>query len=244
MNQTMKLPLEKIVPDTAYQPRDRMNNEHIEHLVYSDPFAWPPVLVTPQADGSYLLIDGFHRHKAAELLGLTSLQAEIREDADILTAYEANLKNGLPLTKAEREQYVLLLHEAQPKLSQRELGKAAGLSQSTVSRLLDNEADNNANESPSSWSTGKTQSADKPDELNQILTLLYQAYIKQAGINKLAQFFSGKSDAQQRAEYIAAALGKYDEADQETMATAIQTIGQTLVDGASLRLKKLHAQNE
>lgn len=148
MSQIIKeLPLSSIVLDEAYQPREGLWPEHLDALVNSNPSDWPPVLVKPLPDGRYSMRDGFHRYKAAELLGEMTIKAEIDECADLLTAYERNLKHGMPLTTAERKNYVLLLHEAQPKLTQRELAQRAGVSQSTVARLLDDKADDDAIES-------------------------------------------------------------------------------------------------
>ena len=115
-----------------------LNKEHIEHLVASNLQGIPPIEVVHTNNG-YAILDGYHRVEAAEILGYTSLPARIRsyedEDAVIDTAFRANFKHGLPASHKDRAAYVLWLNETY-EISQTEIAKRAGLSQSRVSRIL------------------------------------------------------------------------------------------------------------
>lgn len=68
MNEPIDIPLDLLVLDEEYQPRiNGVSQQHIRQLMQSDPSTWPPLLVTPsgRGDGSYLVIDGWHRVLAA-----------------------------------------------------------------------------------------------------------------------------------------------------------------------------------
>ncbi len=148
MAEIVEIPLDQIRPDESMQVRhfdteDEQNRSHahVESLVASSGKNWPPVLVRPLDDGTFALLDGFHRYKAARLLGMTSFQAELRRNGSRLTAYAANSQHGMPLTSDERKAYARLLHEQQPDLSYGEIARRVGLHESTISRLFAEQAD-------------------------------------------------------------------------------------------------------
>lgn len=224
MSYIKDIPLNAIVLDEAYQPREGLWPEHVDALVNSNPSEWPPVLVKPLPDGNYCMIDGFHRYKAAEVLGEINIKAEIDDVADVLTAYEANLKHGMPLTTAERKDYALLLHQRNPQLSYREIGRRAGLHGETVKAVIEPPVAENRQEAGSSvW-------RDNPDALEKLFRFIRQGYDKKAGVN----FWSWKSDERQRAEAVKACLERYEGEEQHAMLAAVQAIGQAMVDGARL----------
>lgn len=90
----------------------------------------------PQCEGDYLVVDGNHRLKAAILGRTAALRCIIKEAGGLLDAFEANVAHGLPLSRDDRRRYAALLHEYYPELSEREIGRRAGVSASTVSRVL------------------------------------------------------------------------------------------------------------
>lgn len=100
--------LSRIVEDPAIQPRLRMSRDAISRYanVYrNNRRDVPPILCgTIDRREGLILIDGYHRVQAARRARLTALPALIVEttlpEAKWL-AVEANLKHGVPLTRAE-----------------------------------------------------------------------------------------------------------------------------------------------
>lgn len=130
--------LEQVGFQYGWQAMRDLNKEHVEHLVASNLQGIPPIEVVHTNNG-YAIVDGYHRVEAAETLGCTSLPAHIQsyedEDAVIDAAFCANLKHGLPASHKDRTAYVLWLNETY-EMSQTEIAKKAGISQSRVSRIL------------------------------------------------------------------------------------------------------------
>jgi hypothetical protein len=101
--------LSRIVEDPAIQPRFRMSRDAVNrytHLYRNARRELPPILCcTIGGDERLILIDGFHRVRAARRARLTQLSAIIigttLEEAKWL-AVEANFKHGVPLTGAEK----------------------------------------------------------------------------------------------------------------------------------------------
>ncbi len=132
------LPLHKIVADPALQPRvDGLDPEHVRALE-AVAEAWPPLKVVRRAE-HYLLIDGFHRFAAAQNLGLSEIAVEILEapdDGDLQSlAFALNAAHGRPLTLADRRAFAARLLRSRPELSDREIGRRAGLVQPTVAKV-------------------------------------------------------------------------------------------------------------
>lgn len=136
------LPVEQIHLNVCFQPRLDVEDEtpyhekHVKQLVASDPEQWPPLLVTPNAEGSFDVVDGFHRLEAAKRLGIHDLPCVIVPNADYDTCFEANMRHGLPLTTEDRKAYARWLREQQPELSEVEISKRTGLSRNTVRKAL------------------------------------------------------------------------------------------------------------
>ena len=94
-----------LVVDPALQPRlSGLDSEHVAALAET-PEAWPP-LVAIRRDGGLVVIDGFHRMKAAEVLGLKKIEVEVRElaagEAARSVAFSLNLFHGRPLLIPDR----------------------------------------------------------------------------------------------------------------------------------------------
>jgi ParB-like chromosome segregation protein Spo0J len=111
----------------------------VETLFFSNPRVWPPIFVT-KTDIGYVVIDGNHRWEAARQRPLEQIRATSRTfksaDEVIEAAYTANLTHGKPASKENRSSYARWLHKKFPKLTQKDIGKRAGISQATVSEAL------------------------------------------------------------------------------------------------------------
>ena len=135
---SLSIPLALIVADPALQPRvDGLDPEHVRALE-AVAEAWPPLKVVHRG-GRYLLIDGFHRFAAAQNLGLTEIAVEILDvpqDGDLhALAFALNAAHGRPLTLTDRRAFAARLLCAHPELSDREIGRRAGLVQPTVAKI-------------------------------------------------------------------------------------------------------------
>jgi ParB-like chromosome segregation protein Spo0J len=99
------LRLDQIEIDPTLQIRQRLDESAVER--YSEAFAELPPPVVYLIDGTYLLSDGMHRLAAANRLGLSAIEVEVRKgtraDAEE-HAITANTKNAVPLTASERDE--------------------------------------------------------------------------------------------------------------------------------------------
>lgn len=111
----------------------------VETLTFSDPRAWPPILVT-KTDIGYVVLDGGHRWEAAKERNMEQIKATSKtfktEDDVIRAAYTANFLHGNPASKGTRSSYARWLHKKNPQMKQRDIGRLAGISQATVSEAL------------------------------------------------------------------------------------------------------------
>jgi hypothetical protein len=132
------LPLRTITVDPGIQPRVvGIDPEHVRALEESAG-SWPPIVVVLR-EGSYLLVDGFHRLCAAQNLGLEAVGVRLVElppggDLHAL-AFQLNAMHGRPLSLADRRAFADRLLRLDPKLSDREVVRRCGLSSNTVGVL-------------------------------------------------------------------------------------------------------------
>lgn len=138
MTAPVLVPIGQIVIDDSLQPRcDGISEEHIDALIEA-PENWPPIVLA-RRNGSLFLIDGFHRHEAARLLGLGELAATIfdpAEDTDLFDiAFQLNAKHGRPLGLRDRKAYAAAMLRNHPELPDREIGRRSGLHHETVGAL-------------------------------------------------------------------------------------------------------------
>lgn len=95
----------------------------------------PPIIVHRE---TMRVIDGAHRLRAAELRGERQIQARFFEgngaDAFVL-AVEANVKHGLPLSRADRRAAVERIITSHPHWSDRAIASATGLAAKTVGSI-------------------------------------------------------------------------------------------------------------
>lgn len=129
----MKVAISNITVDPSIDIRERMDAPTIR--AYSEVFdQLPPVVVFDTGQG-YLLADGFHRISAAQLLGRSEVDADVRqgnrEDALEFASY-ANATSGLRLTAEERRvgiRRLLAMHSDWPDV---EISRRMGCSDDVV----------------------------------------------------------------------------------------------------------------
>lgn len=112
-----------------------------------------PLLVRPDPDGGYEIVSGHRRCHAAELAGLETVPAIVREmddDAAIIAIVDSNLQRETILPSERAWAYKMKLDamkhqgartdltsaQVAPKLSTAVIGEAAGMSKDTVKRYI------------------------------------------------------------------------------------------------------------
>jgi ParB family chromosome partitioning protein len=132
------LPLELITPNPR-QPRQSFDEETLLSLADSlrERGLLQPVLVRPRPGGTYELIAGERRWRAAQLAGLDTLPAVVREHADRDSLELALIENMAreDLNPVEEARACALLVE-ELGLSREEVGRRVGRSRVAVSNLL------------------------------------------------------------------------------------------------------------
>lgn len=111
----MKLGISQLTIDPTIDVRQKLDEETIQQ--YMDSFTELPPVVVFETDGEFLLADGFHRVVAAQRLGVSEIEAEVkrgnRDDALEYAAY-ANTRHGKPLTTNERREAIRRLKLLHP----------------------------------------------------------------------------------------------------------------------------------
>lgn len=112
---------------------------HVYSLKESNPEDWPPIIITLTSIG-YIIVDGYHRVEAMKLKHRKAIWASVRafkDHRDMITlAYQANFHHGLRAGQQMRASFIWWMYEAYPGVEQVEIAKQAGVSQSTVSRVI------------------------------------------------------------------------------------------------------------
>jgi ParB family chromosome partitioning protein len=132
------LPVELIAPN-ANQPRKQFDQEALQALADSlgESGVLQPVLVRPVAGGTYELVAGERRWRAAQLAGLETLPALVRSRDDAQTLEVALVENMArqDLNPMEEARAVAALVE-ELGLTREQVGKRIGRSRVAVSNLL------------------------------------------------------------------------------------------------------------
>lgn len=133
-----ELPVELIAPN-AKQPRKQFDPAALQALAESmgERGVLQPVLVRPVAGGTYELVAGERRWRAAQLAGLETLPALVRERDDAQSLEVALVENmaRLDLNPMEEARAVAALVE-ELELSREQVGRRIGRSRVAVSNLL------------------------------------------------------------------------------------------------------------
>ncbi len=133
-----ELPLELISPSPK-QPRRRFDEESLQALAGSlgERGVLQPVLVRPKADGSYELVAGERRWRAAQLAGMHSIPALVRPRDDAEAIELALIENMAreDLNPVEEARACAALVE-ELGLTREEVGRRVGRSRVAVSNLM------------------------------------------------------------------------------------------------------------
>lgn len=132
-NTILRLPVDSIVVDPAFNVRATLDEATVEH--YAGIFdQLPPVSVFSMPEG-YLLVAGFHRMAAARRLGRTEVKAEVRQgsrqEAEEFAVLD-NTTHGRPYSRAERREAALRLLRLHPDWANNRLAGKLGVSANTV----------------------------------------------------------------------------------------------------------------
>ncbi len=133
-----ELPLDLIAANPR-QPRRRFDEEALRGLASSvgERGVLQPVLVRPRAGGSYELVAGERRWRAAQMAGLATIPAIVRERADAealeLALIENMAREDLSPVEAARACAALV---DELGLTREEVGRRVGRSRVAVSNLL------------------------------------------------------------------------------------------------------------
>ncbi|MCB9888123.1 MAG: ParB/RepB/Spo0J family partition protein [Planctomycetes bacterium] len=132
-----ELPLDAITA-SPYQPRTEFDPQELEQLASSlrSSGVLQPILVRP-VDGGFQIIAGERRWRAAQLAGLKTVPALVREIADDSAAVIALVENvqRTDLNAIEKAKAFKRL-QALTKASQADVAKQVGLERSTVTNML------------------------------------------------------------------------------------------------------------
>ncbi|MFI9402084.1 ParB N-terminal domain-containing protein [Nocardia sp. NPDC052316] len=128
------LPISAVLPADAPPRTAGVNTGHIRMLADSAT-ALPPIVVHR---ATMQVVDGWHRLRAAELRGDTSIAAVLFDgglaEAFVL-AVKLNAAHGLPLSLADRKAAALRILQSYPDWSDRSIGVIAGISHKTVGAI-------------------------------------------------------------------------------------------------------------
>ncbi len=131
--ETVTVPILSLRPGES--PRlEGEDKAHIARLAETET-PLPPILVDRR---SMRVIDGMHRLMAASLNGREAINIEFFDGsaADaFLRGVEANVTNGLPLSRADRRAAAARITTSHPHMSDRAIAVSAGLSAKTVASI-------------------------------------------------------------------------------------------------------------
>ena len=137
-SEVVELPIESLAPNPD-QPRSNFDQAGLDALAASiaDSGVVQPVIATRLSDGSYELIAGERRWRAAGIAGLKTIPTVIRDPAEAERLELALVENMVreDLNPVEEARACLALIE-ELGLSKEELGKRIGRSRSQVSNLV------------------------------------------------------------------------------------------------------------
>jgi hypothetical protein len=136
--QTDDLPVEHVrITSLSVGDSPRRGGERSEYTrtLAGVPGPLPPILVHRP---TMTVIDGIHRLRAAQLRGEEEIEARFFDgdvDAAFVLAVQANARNGLPLSLADRKAAAKRIISLQPRWPDRAIAEITGLSASTVGTL-------------------------------------------------------------------------------------------------------------
>jgi ParB family chromosome partitioning protein len=133
-----KIPLDQLKPN-PYQPRQHFDDQALEDLAASikQHGIVQPLVVSPLKNGSYYLIAGERRWRAARLAGLPTVPAIIRSTEKLEQLEVALIENvqRVDLSPLEQAASIEILHQ-QFSLSYEDISKRLGKASSTVHNIV------------------------------------------------------------------------------------------------------------
>jgi ParB-like chromosome segregation protein Spo0J len=166
------------VPIMSLRPADspRLNGEdkaHIARLAETET-ALPPILVDRR---TLRVIDGMHRLMAASIRGRVSIDVVFFDgsEADVfLRAVEENVTHGLPLSQADRRAAAGRIIASHPHMSDRAIGRAAGLAAKTVAAIRKRSSEDAPQSNTRVGRDGKVRPLDSSEGRRQAAELIAQ----------------------------------------------------------------------
>lgn len=133
------LPIDQLKPN-RFQPRTRFDDEAIEELAASIKTQGivQPLVVSPEADGTYVIVAGERRWRASRRAGLESVPVVVRQVVDDREMLELALVENLQrsdLNPLEEAEAYLSLQE-KFGLSQEDIATRVGKARTTVTNAL------------------------------------------------------------------------------------------------------------
>lgn len=134
----MKVAIAEITVDPAIHIRQKLDVETIER--YMEVLDKLPPVVLYKLDGELIMADGFHREAAAERLGRSEVEAEIRQGTRgeaLEYAVRANVSHGRALSPEEYREAVRRLRRLHPNWVYGQIAKILNRSESYVQGVID-----------------------------------------------------------------------------------------------------------
>lgn len=130
-----EVPIEILLP--ADSPRlNGTDDEHVKNLADSRE-SLPPILVQRS---SMRVIDGMHRLRVARMRGAATIRVRFYDGDDaasFVKGVTANIRHGLPLSRADREAAARRIIGSHPYWSDRAIATATGISAKSVRGIRD-----------------------------------------------------------------------------------------------------------
>jgi hypothetical protein len=161
--------IKALVLDNSNFPRqvvDQATVEEYAEMMREEGVHFPPIRVVQLPAGQMLVIDGWHRTRAAQSIGCTSLYARIRpgtrSDA-VEAAVAQNVKHGLRRTDGDKRRAVVMLLSLEEwhRESDRAVAKHCAVSHTFVAKVRDGSAF--ASGSAARYEEPKADSAPPPE---------------------------------------------------------------------------------
>ena len=136
--EVQEVPIERIIPN-RYQPRKNFGESELQELSSSlrESGLLQPVVVRRTGDGSYELIAGERRWRAAKLAGLTTIPALVRisnDEKSLVMALVENIQRQNLNPMEEAKAYSRLIAEF--GLTQDQIAGAVGKDRSSVANII------------------------------------------------------------------------------------------------------------
>ena len=133
----MQVAISEIRIDPTIHIRQKLDAETIER--YMEILDQLPPIVLYKLDGDLILADGFHREAAAQRIGRSQIEAEVRKgtrEEALEYAVRANVGHGRALTREEYREAVRRLKRLHPEWGYSSISKVINRSESFVSVVL------------------------------------------------------------------------------------------------------------